>query len=85
MTFSNNATVQNFISKFLSNERSVDKQIKSEEEVIQTLTLHFYHCLTKDTVHALRIYVDLLMVSILSIIAQFKAEITPTNIFQFLT
>lgn len=64
MTFSNDSKVQNFINKFISNDNSYfKKQLNEELEIIQIFTLQFYHCLIKDTMHALSIYVDLLMVN----------------------
>lgn len=62
MTFSKDGKIKNFINKFMINEN--DDEIESEDELktIQIFTLQFYHCLIKDTLHAICIFVDLLTV-----------------------
>lgn len=62
LAFSNDAKVRDFIGKFLTNEESANDQTIDELEMVQILSLQFYHCLTKDTMHAFRIFIDLLMV-----------------------
>lgn len=66
MTFSNDSTVRCFISKFIANENVQSEQTISQLDTNQLFTLQFYHCLVKDTMHALGIYVDLLMVRLLA-------------------
>lgn len=62
MTFSNDSTVRCFISKFIASESTHSAQTSPQMETIQLFTLQFYYCLVKDTMHALGIFVDLLMV-----------------------
>lgn len=57
LAFTNNSKVQNFINKFLTSE----DELGEDSKFLQLFMLQFYHCLTKDTMHALHIYVDLLM------------------------
>lgn len=57
LAFTNNSKVQNFINKFLTSE----DELGEDSKFLQLFMLQFYHCLTKDTMHALYIYVDLLM------------------------
>lgn len=63
MTFSNDSKVRNFINKFISNESVLKIYANEEMETIQIFTLQFYHCLVKDTMHALGTFIDLMMVS----------------------
>lgn len=60
MTFSNDSTIRCFISKFIASEST--QTSATQLDTNQLFTLQFYHCLVKDTMHALGIYVDLLMV-----------------------
>lgn len=64
MTFSNDSAVRCFITKFIANESVQSTQSVPPLDTVQLFTLQFYYCLVKDTMHALSIYVDLLMVSI---------------------
>lgn len=64
MTFSNDTAVRNFISKFIANENAQSAVFRPQLDTIQLFILQFYYCLVKDTIHALGIYVDLLMVRI---------------------
>lgn len=49
--------MQSFINKFLTSE----DELSEDSKFLQLFMLQFYHCLTKDTMHALYIFVDLLM------------------------
>lgn len=49
--------MQNFINKFLTSE----DELGEDSKFLQLLMLQFYHCLTKDTMHSLYIYIDLLI------------------------
>lgn len=57
LAFTNDSKVQNFINKFLTSE----DELGEDSKFLQLLMLQFYHCLTKDTMHALYIYIDLLI------------------------
>lgn len=64
VSFSNDPKVQNFTNTFLRSQTSDDSISASTEEleIQQIITLQFYNCLTKDRMHALPIYMNLLMV-----------------------
>lgn len=62
LTFSTDAKARNFVNKFLLYEEPYFRKSEKETKIMQTLTLQFYHSITRDTVHALRIYIDLQMV-----------------------
>lgn len=64
LIFSNETKVRDFIGKFLPSEKDAKEQIPEQMTIVQLLSLQFYHCLIKDTMHALRIHIDLLMVNI---------------------
>lgn len=73
MSFSNDPKVQNFISKFLTNKQLTECSDISMDEIKlkQILTIQFYNCLTKDKIHALPIYMNLIMVNIMFILVMF--------------
>lgn len=64
VAFSNDPKVQNFTNTFLRKQALDDNDSASTEEleIQQIITLQFYNCLTKDRMHALPIYMNLLMV-----------------------
>lgn len=64
VSFSNDPKVQNFTNTFLRKQSSDENISASTEEleIQQIITLQFYNCLTKDRMHALPIYMNLLMV-----------------------
>lgn len=57
LAFTNDSKVQNFINKFLTSE----DELGEDSKFLQLLMLQFYHCLTRDTMHSLYIYIDLLI------------------------
>lgn len=67
LSFSSDAKVQNFMRIFLephgSPTESQPAASKQELEVQQQIMLQFYQCLTQDRMHALPIYLNLLLVN----------------------
>lgn len=75
LSFCNNRRVQNFTRIFVSkrptdagssNVPKIQKPslfARNEPEVEQMVTLQFYNCLTKDRIHVLPIYINLLTVN----------------------
>lgn len=63
VSFSNDARVQNFMRIFLEPHGTPSEPLVSAEEleVQQLIMLQFYNCLTQDRMHALPIYMNLLL------------------------
>lgn len=72
LAFSKDPKVRDFISKFLPNEGASETLGPLEADMVQILSLQFYHCLTKDTMHALSIFIELLMVKYMNTLQQKK-------------
>lgn len=62
ISFSHDENIVNFTNKFIFPllEPEVDDAASAEETLVQKLILLAYNCLTKDKMHALSIYVDLI-------------------------
>lgn len=81
LSFSNDPKVLNFINKFLSTETATTTS-SGELELQQIITLQFYNCLTKDRMHALPIYTNLLM-ALRRLVTPTVTNISMQDIWQF--
>lgn len=81
LSFSNDPKVLNFINKFLSTETAATTS-SDELELQQIITLQFYNCLTKDRMHALPIYTNLLM-ALRRLVTPTVPNISMQDIWQF--
>lgn len=70
--------MQNFINKFLTSE----DELGEDSKFLQLLMLQFYHCLTKDSMHSLYIYIDLLISFFRSISSPEYFDITQLKLMQ---